>query len=276
MLDEYVMHLDATKHAAGTITIYLSNLGVLRREIGDLNSATLADLEGFLARRSHLFKPETLKSFRTAFRSYYKWARRRGYIAEDPTVDLDPIRVPKTVPLLADDESVQLGLISAPLDERHMILAGRMGCLRLSEITHLHTSDRHGSIFRVTGKGGRTRNVPINATWMPVVLAIERQHDGYYLPGRWGGALHITTVARKIQRRTGFNPHALRHAGATAAYEATHDLRAVQELLGHSSLATTERYLHTSLKAVVAAAEGTAFVTELHPCHTSHLIKEAA
>jgi len=62
--------------------------------------------------------------------------------------------------------------------------------------------------------------------------------------------MHRVAVERRIQRATGWNPHSLRHVGATAAYEATGDLRAVQEFLGHASLATTERYLHTSLAKI--------------------------
>ncbi len=261
MIDLYRQHLISTGTTSGTIGIYLSKLRALQRFLGDINAATLTDLESFLAhQREHLGrKPETLKSYRSAFRSYYQWAHKRGHITTNPALELGAVRIPKSVPLLATDEAVQLGLIGAPLDERFMILAGRMGCLRLSEIATLRTKHRLGNIFRVTGKGGRTRNVPINSTWMPAVLEIERHGADYYLPGKFGGHMHQTTIEKKIQARTGFNPHALRHAGATAAYEATRDLRAVQELLGHSSLATTERYLHTSLRGIIAAAEGTAF-----------------
>lgn len=64
-----------------------------------------------------------------------------------------------------------------------------------------------------------------------------------------------------ITRHLGVNPHSLRHAGATAAYRATRDLRAVQMLLGHSSLATTQRYLHPSLDDVRRAAAATAIIS---------------
>lgn len=261
MIEEYRRHLLSTRTAAGTVGIYLSKLRSLERFVGELHGVTIDDLEAFLADQTERLgrAPETIKSYRTAFRSYYKWAHKRGYIASDPAAELDSVRIPKSVPLLATDEGVQLGLVGAPLEERHMILAGRMGGLRLSEIATLRPKHRVGRIFRVTGKGGRTRNVPINGTWMPVVAELEKRGTDYYLPGKFGGHLHQSTIEKKIQARTGFNPHALRHAAATAAYEATRDLRAVQELLGHSSLATTERYLHTSLRAVIAAADGTAF-----------------
>jgi site-specific recombinase XerD len=69
--------------------------------------------------------------------------------------------------------------------------------------------------------------------------------------------MHPQSVNKIITRVTGWNPHSLRHAAATVAYEGTHDLRAVQELLGHSSLATTERYLHVRVDQVRAAVNAT-------------------
>lgn len=72
----------------------------------------------------------------------------------------------------------------------------------------------------------------------------ESQPFGRYFPGATNGHLHPQSVHKIIKRLTGWNPHSLRHAGATAAYRGTRNLRAVQEMLGHASLATTERYLH--------------------------------
>lgn len=260
MLHEYRNHLLATGLGPGTVNLYLTRVDLFARSHPNLLGVTLADLEDYLAARRDTLAAETRKSIRTALRSFYGWAKRRGYILTDPTEELDGIRIPKTVPMLAPDQALQYGLLAAPLDEQHMIMAGRMGCLRVSEIAALSTHDRHGDTFRVLGKGEKVRNVPINDQWMPIVLKLERQRPGgYYLPGRWGGHMHISTVERKISARTGYNAHSLRHAGATAAFEATHDLRAVQELLGHSSLATTERYLHTSLSAVRRATAGAAF-----------------
>jgi len=260
MIERYRNFLLASNASIGTANTYCNHMFALQRVTSDLLTVDVQTLEEFLATRRQTHMPETRKSFRSAFRSFYSWAHQRGLIQQNPTAKLQAVRVPKTVARLAPDDALQLGLLTAPIDEQHMILAGRMGCLRLSEITNLHTEDRHGDVFRIVGKGGKVRNVPINDDWMPVVLKIERENNGdHYLPGRWGGALHVSTVSKKIQRRTGCNPHSLRHAGATAAYEATGDLRAVQELLGHESLATTEKYLHTSMQAIRRAAAGTTF-----------------
>lgn len=259
MLNKFSNHLLAAGLGPSTVEMYVGRIKFFANTYPDLLGVTTQDLEDYLAARRHQ-AANTRKAFRTSWLAFYAWAKKEHLIEANPVLELRAVRVPKTVPLLAPDDVLQYSLLAASLEEQYMILAGRMGCLRLSEISGLHMSDRQGDVFRVTGKGEKQRNVPINDDWMPVVLKLEADLErGYYLPGRFGGHLHVTTVAKKIRIRTGYNPHALRHAGATAAYEATKDLRAVQELLGHESLATTERYLHTSLTAVRVAAAGTAF-----------------
>lgn len=277
MLNEFSNHLLGAGLNPSTINMYVGRVEYFALTHPDLLGVTLKDLEDYLAARRHQ-RANTRKSFRSAWRAFYAWAKREGLIEENPTLELPTIRMQKSVPLLAPDEALQYSLIAAPLEEEHMIMAGRMGCLRLSEICGLHMSNRQGDVFRVLGKGEKQRNVPINDDWMPSILKLEAEVEfGYYLPGRFGGHVHVSTVYRKISTRTGYNPHALRHAGATAAFEATKDLRAVQELLGHESLATTEIYLHTSLKAVRAATDGNRFaqaapenphaVQHIYPAH---------
>jgi len=262
MFTQFRHHLLSRGLGLGTAELYVNRLEQTQRVHPDLLAVELGDLEQFLSDRRGNLAANTRKTYRSAWRAFYRWALREQMVTHDPTAGLEAVRVPSTVPLLAPDDTLQLALLSAPLDEQHMILAGRMGCLRLSEITHLHTRDRHGDVFRVRGKGDKVRNVPINSDWLPVVLKLEAERGaGYYLPGRYGGALHISTVGRKITVRTGYNPHALRHAGATAAYEGSKDLRAVQELLGHASLATTEQYLHTSLQKIRTTTESATFRT---------------
>jgi site-specific recombinase XerC len=277
MLVEYTTHLQAMRQSQGTITVYTSKIRSFETSMKmHLEDARLVDLEAFLANRSHQ-AAETLKSFVSAFRSYLGWAKKRGLIDADVSLELDAVRVPKAVPVVAEDDALQLGILGATLEDRHMILAARMGCLRLSEIAGLHMGHRHGRAFRIHGKGGKVRMVPINDDWWPVVLELERTSlHGYYLPGRFGGHLEKSTIERHIQRRTGYNPHALRHRGATEAYRATGDLRAVQELLGHASLATTERYLHTGMEAITAAAHGGGWTKPITPLPAAVFVDEAA
>lgn len=259
VLDQYRISMLAAGKSERTIKLYLSRLEELRRSHRRLLDVTTDDLEHFLGRRRHL-APETRKTYRSAFRSFYTWAVKRKLLTYSPADALDPIRIPRPAPKIADDQEVQASLISATLQEQGMVLLARYGCLRLTELTQIHTKDRQGDLLRVHGKGDKIRYVPINRGLMHVLLALEReQGPGYYFPGRYGGHMHTSSVGKIITRVTGTNPHSLRHAGATAAYRATRDLRAVQELLGHASLATTERYLHTGLDEIRAAAAATEF-----------------
>lgn len=260
MLNQYRTHLLSQGLGAGTADLYARRIAQLALT-SDLREVTTGDLEVFLARRRAL-AAETRKSMRSAFRSFYAWAHATGHTATDPAYLLKPIPVPVGVPRIAPDSTVQRGLETADEHLTAMILLARFGCLRLTELTTLHTRQREHDLLRIRGKGEKTRLVPANDELLHALVTLEhRQGPGYYFPGRTGPHLHPMSVNKMITRHLGVNPHSLRHAGATAAHRATGDLRAVQLLLGHSSLATTQRYLHSNIDDVRRAAAGTAFRT---------------
>lgn len=262
----YVNWMESAGLAESTVALRIRHLDSFRVHHPNLFMVTGDDLQAYLAS----FKgksAEYRKSVRSSLCKFYSWAHRTGRIDLDPSVWLDPISIPRLIPRLAPDDDIQVALIGAPDDETAMILLGRLACLRLTEITTLHSRHRENDLLRVTGKGSKQRMVPINDDLMPVLLRLEATNGGgYYFPGRTREHMHPQSVNKIITRRTGWNPHSLRHAGATAAYRATKDLRAVQELLGHASLATTQRYLHVGLDEVRAAAQGTSMrrVTSPH------------
>lgn len=260
MLGNYVSYLYAAGRGVGTAKVYLNRLHGLRMQHPDLTAVTTDNLIDYLADRRTTHAAETRKGMRTTFRSFYAWTFQQGITPTDPAYPLPKISIPATVPRMAPDDLVQLALITADTQLTGMVMLARFGCLRLSELTTLRTDHRQGDMLRITGKGEKQRLVPINDQLMHSLLTLEReQGDGFYFPGRWGGSLHPQSVNKIITRKLGTNPHSLRHAGATAAYNATGDLRAVQLLLGHSSIATTQRYLHVGMDAVRRAAAGTTF-----------------
>ena len=268
MMKEFKNHLLAAGRGVGTVEMYIGRIEQFARAYPNLLEVTTIDMELFLAERRSTLAAETRKTYRSALLAFYTWAQSTGRLDHNPASALRSVHVPATVPRIAADDAVQYALLTAPPDEAAMILLGRLACLRLSEITTLHTRHREGDVLRITGKGERQRLVPVNDQLDVALIKLERaQGAGYFFPGRYGGAQHISTIGRKITTRVGSNPHSLRHAGATAAYRATGDLRAVQLLLGHSSLATTQRYLHVGMDAVRAAAAGTAFVTQIRDPH---------
>jgi site-specific recombinase XerD len=258
--DELLAHfqqwLMSSDRSEGTIALRMRHAVALGRDV-PLSAATVDDLEAVLRVHRHL-APETRKSMLSSWRVLFGWARRRGIRVDDPTLDLGGVRVPVRVPRVAPDDDIELAIERATPQVRAMILLARYGCLRLTELTTLHFRDRELDLLRVLGKGDKERMVGINEPLMLALEALEeRQEYGFYFPGRgMNSHMHPQSVHKIIVRETGWNPHSLRHAGATAAYNATKDLRAVQAMLGHASLATTQRYLHLDADALrrVAAA----------------------
>lgn len=243
MLSRFERWILGTDRLDSTIRLRLRQVEALSRRV-QLHTATEDDLRDVLA-ATRDYSPETRKSELASWKVFYGWAHSRGIRPDDPTAGIKPIRVPVKVPRIAPDEDVQRAVEKAQPLHRAMILLARYGCLRLTELTTLHTDAREGDMLRVLGKGEKERMVGINEPLMFALRTLERANGrGYYFPGVKGPHMHPVSVNKIITRVTGWNPHSLRHAGATAAYNATGDLRAVQEMLGHASLATTQRYLH--------------------------------
>jgi len=258
----FVNHLLAAGRSLGTVRQRVGQIARLQLTHPDLLAVTTLDLEDHLAKmrvRGH--KPETRRAMRSSMAVYYRWLHRAGHIPCDPAAELLSIRIPQTVSRIADDDDLQVALLRAPLDVRAMIMLARFGCLRLTEFTALRTEHRHGDELHIDGKGGKQRVVPMNDQLFTTLLQLERQvGPGYYFPGRFTGHMHTSSTSKILTRYTGWNPHSLRHAGATAAYRATGDLRGVQQFLGHSSMATTQRYLHLDGESLRRVAAGTSFV----------------
>lgn len=242
-LNRFQTWLESSDRLDGTIKLRLRHLQDLASSV-DLLTADAEQIEAVMAQRRNL-APETRKSQLASWRLFFGWAHKRGLRPDDPTADIRSIRVPVRVPRVAPDDDVAAALRTATTQQRAMVLLARYGCLRLTELTTLHTRAREGQRLRIIGKGDKERVIVANEPLLFALHTLEReQGSGYYFPGIDRPHMHPMSVNKIITRITGWNPHSLRHAGATAAYNATRDLRGVQEFLGHASLATTQRYLH--------------------------------
>lgn len=256
MIRDYRHHLHAMNRRERTIGLYLYWLDRIRRACGPLEAVTPQALEAFISAQTGA---QTKKSVRTAARSFYTWAHKRGLVETNPAADLDPVSIPYSIPRVAKDYELAR-VLNRPMsmEARAAVTLARLGCLRLAEITTLRTDHRDGDAIRFEGKGGRERVVYLHPDLDGALRGLQAmQGRGYFFPGRYGGHASTSFVYKLIRETTGYNPHALRHAGATAAYQATGDLRAVQEMLGHASIATTQRYLHLDDRARRAVAHGT-------------------
>lgn len=243
VLPLYEQWLRSSYRAEGTIRLRMAHARKLARRV-QITLATADHLERAMV-DTRGYSADTRHSILASWKLLYRWATARRYVLTDPTLLLEPVPVRVRMPKVAPDAAVQRGLINSTPRDRALVLLGRYACLRLNEITTLHMRDRRGEVLLIRGKGDKERYVYVNE---PLAVALdlieERLPRGYYFPGETDGHLHPQSVHKIIKRVTGWNPHALRHAGATAAYRVTGDLRAVQEMLGHASLTTTQRYLH--------------------------------
>ena len=214
----------------------------------------------------------------SALRTFTRYLRREGFIDADPAVlAVAPKREQKVPAHLSVDEMSQLlemPDISTPLGRRDRAILELFYAsgIRLSELVALDLEDvdLSGRMVRVMGKGRKERIVPFNKSaekclrqWYSDRAALTRSDDHrrrtsdqaspLFVNAR-GGRLTGRSVQRMVARyvatcstRFGISPHALRHSFATHLLQAGADLRAIQELLGHVRLSTTQRYTHVNV-----------------------------
>jgi integrase/recombinase XerC len=216
----------------------------------------------------------TLARMLSAWRGFFNYlARDHGY-THNPCVGIRPPRSAKRLPhALSPDEAGRLMEIAAvdPLalrDKAILELLYSSG-LRLSELTGLGQDDVNvrDATVRVTGKGAKTRVVPVGRfalaalqAWVPVRGALVRPGEKALFVGRDGAALGARAVqarlkhwALKLGLADKVHPHALRHSFASHLLQSSGDLRAVQEMLGHASISTTQVYTHLDFQHLAKA-----------------------
>lgn len=250
----------------------------------DLDGLTLTVLRSWLAKQRTIGAKRTSMGRRAAAgRSFTGWAQRTGLLAEDVGARLTSPRPDKTLPsVLRVDQAaavltpqVPLGVGAAdadPMELRNQAILEVLYAsgIRVSELTGLDLGDvdRHRRVLRVLGKGSKERTVPFGVPadtaigdWLDrgrVALATANSGVAVFLGAR-GGRMDPRAVRTVVHTRTAavdgspdLAPHGLRHTAATHLLEGGADLRTVQELLGHASLATTQLYTHVSAERLAA------------------------
>lgn len=189
---------------------------------------------------------ETRRSHAAAARTFYRWAVRHGMADDDPTIDLPGMKPKAPNPRPAPADVLEQTKVGADDRVSMMVsMASELG-MRRGEVAVAHRDDLSRDIFGewwlvVHGKGGKLRRVPV----APALAATIRRHNGYLFPGRINGHLAPSTVGRLVSHAMpeAWTMHTLRHRFATIAYDHERDIFAVQQLLGHASPATTQRYV---------------------------------
>ncbi|MCG7287054.1 tyrosine recombinase XerC [Cellulomonas sp. ACRRI] len=289
MTDAFALHLRAQRGLSeNTVRAYLGDLEDLaayarRHGVPELTGVDIAVLRGWLASMASAERSRaTLARRGAAARTFFAWAARTGRVAQDPALRLASARPASHLPTVLDQGSAAALLDTARVraddgDPVHLrdwaalellyATGARVGELCGADVDDLDLATR---TIRLTGKGDKQRVVPVGELAVEAVeawlsrgrpaLATETSGPALLL-GRRGGradqrqlrqAVHDVSAAAGV---SDVAPHALRHSVATHLLEGGSDLRSVQEVLGHASLATTQRYTHVTADRLRASFE---------------------
>jgi integrase/recombinase XerC len=283
-LAAFLRHLEGERRASPrTVTEYgrdIAGLAAFARERGspaerDVRSLDVYLLRAWLAGLARRHAPSSVARKIAAVRTWMRWMRRRGLVKTSPADDLATPKVRRGLPTLLSVDAAK-EVVEAPPDDTatgvrdRAILELLYGSgLRVSELCGLDREavDLAGGAARVLGKGNKERIVPLGrrsvealAAWLavrPTLIHPRRktQHPTALFLTTFGARMYSRSVHKLVRAhgaagagRADLHPHALRHTCATHMLDGGADLRAIQEMLGHASLSTTQRYAHVSME----------------------------
>ncbi len=289
-VDAFLRHITIERGlSAHTVAAYRRDLAgylawLAERGVEDTDVVTGELVTGFAAERAASDPPPastSLARLQSAIRSFHRFLAREGIVTDDPTTKLRPpkapMRLPKALPVedvlrLLDaagpaPEDAAPGELVGLRDRALLELLYATGA-RVSEIVDLDVDDlMHGEVLRVRGKGSKERIVPVGSYARASVDAYltrarpELSRRGRATPRAFLGArgaplsrqsawLVIQQAAERAGITAHVSPHTLRHSFATHLLQGGADVRVVQELLGHASVATTQIYTHVTVDAL--------------------------
>lgn len=243
LIDRYLTFKGSTGRPVRTNYIRSYHLRRFSQRHPDPMTVTLDDLANHLANAD--WAASSRRSIRGSLTGFFTWLHITGQRADNPAALLPVQPVPRGMPRPIDDDAYTIAMMRADQRVRFMLrLAAELG-LRCCEIAVVHTRDLRGVrdnySLLVHGKGDRQRLVPISN----IMAADIRACDGFAFPGQDAGHLSAHYVSKLINAvlPDPFTAHQLRHRFATRALRGSGgNLRVVQELLGHASIATTQIY----------------------------------
>lgn len=285
-ITNFVRSLHAKKASDCTIKAYTRDLQEFAAHIGDADWSEIdhVRIRGFL---SHLYERGLSKTSvaraLAAVRSLYRWLAREGVVEQNPAALVSTPRLPKKLPRVPTVEEMNTVLDSgmpecAAFPERDQLIFELLyGCgMRNSELTGLNLDDIRwqNEAILVRGKGKKERYVPFGESaiaalndYMPArqkLLSETKKSTTALLINHRGGRLTTRSVGRIVKRIAiarglppDVHPHTLRHAFGAHMLEEGADLRAIQEMLGHERLSTTQRYTQLSVQHVMEVYDRT-------------------
>jgi integrase/recombinase XerC len=285
-VDQFLRTMQQRNASPHTIKAYAGDLDIFAVYIGSRKWRGIDHLaiRGFL---SHLYerglsKASVARSL-AAVRSLYRWLAQEGVVEQNPAALVSTPKLPKKLPRVPTVEEInsmldgQMPEVAAFPERDRLMFELLYGCgIRNSELIGINLEDIRLSseAILIRGKGKKERYVPFGdavraglAAYLPVrqqVLAESRKNAAALLINRRGGRLTTRSVGRIIKKiavakglSPDVHPHTLRHAFGTHMLEEGADLRAIQEMLGHERLSTTQRYTQLSMKHVLQVYDQT-------------------
>ena len=268
-IDRFIDYLRTERrYSPATIANYTRSLRQLYEYVGALKISRWRDvhsdqIQSFIA-KTHRggLSPGSLRDMLSAYRSFYRYLAREGLAATNPAIGIRSPKSPRKLPQVLDVDEVS-ALLDFPADDpeavrdRALLELLYSSGLRVSELTSVRWRDLdlQDGLIRVTGKGNKTRIVPVGSRARDALEALRKQDqpglDDPLVHGRLGKPLTPGGVRLRLKRRAKDQgvwkrvyPHLLRHSCASHVLESSGDLRAVQELLGHADIGTTQIYTH--------------------------------
>ena len=289
VLGEYTHHLTkerslsehTTRAYLGDLTSFFDNLEL--QKVDDLSNVTIAHIRSWLATQQVKGGARTTLSRRAvSIRLFTKWATKKGFLAKDIGLTLATPKGHRTLPevLSISDAAVAMDSLATRVAEEESATSIRDCAIlevlyasgaRVSELCGLDLDDidYQRNAILVLGKGNKERTIPLGNPAMKALNNWIKNARTEMANGASGEAVFLGVRGKRIDQRTvrtvvyealealegaqRLGPHALRHSAATHLLEGGADLRTVQEILGHASLATTQIYTHVSTERLQKA-----------------------
>jgi integrase/recombinase XerC len=289
LLGEYCQHLEKERNLSehtvraylGDLESFFDNLEIQR--VDDISVITIAHIRSWLATQQVKGGARTTLSRRAvSIRLFTKWACKKGYLSKDVGATLATPKGQRKLPevLSIADASLAMDSLATRVAEEETPLSKRDCAIlellyatgaRVSELCGLDLDDidYQRNTIRVLGKGNKERTIPLGNPAMKAVNNWIKNARSEVATSASGRAVFLGLRGKRIDQRTvrtivyealsalegieRMGPHALRHSAATHLLEGGADLRTVQEILGHASLATTQIYTHVSTERLQKA-----------------------
>lgn len=268
ILSEYLEFAEIEKGLSpNTIEAYRRDLSDFLKNIDDINSVSRMQISGYIRNlRENNYEPSSITRKIASLRGFFKWLCANNYCKNNPTLTLEQPKNPKHLPKVISISEIEEILNDGLSLLQKLIVELLYGCgLRVSELTNLSLNDIdiNAKFLKCSGKGSKERLVPLGKKAIKALNNYREQRDflckkfdinskkllinehGKFVT-RQEVYSFIHEQGKKIHKN--ISPHTLRHSFATHLLENGADLRIVQELLGHSDVATTQLYTHISKK----------------------------